>query len=150
MSDEVLSQEDRRLLAAVLDEVIPPDPSGRLPGAGEAGVAAHIEAVLQRQPELQPIIAAGLKGLAAAAGERGCRFEDLPADRRRELVSDQGFLFLLIFHGYAGYYQLPRVLESLGLEPRPPHPQGYPMGADDWSLLEPVRRRKPFWRAVGR
>ena len=33
---------------------------------------------------------------------------------------------------------------ALGLEPRAPHPQGYEMGADDWSLLDPVRRRPRF------
>jgi hypothetical protein len=51
-------------------------------------------------------------------------------------------------HTYAGYYQHPRVMSALGLAPRPPHPLGYEMGADDLSLLDPVRRRAKMYREV--
>jgi hypothetical protein len=46
---------------------------------------------------------------------------------------------ILALHAFTGYYQHPRVVESLGLEPRAPHPQGYQMAPNDLSLLEPVR-----------
>ena len=41
-----------------------------------------------------------------------------------------------------------RVVAALGLEPRPPHPKGYEMGTDDLTLLDPVRRRGPRYRAL--
>jgi len=46
------------------------------------------------------------------------------------------------------YYRDDRVMLSLGLEPRPPFPKGHVIEQGDWSLLDPVRRRKPFWRPV--
>ena len=44
------------------------------------------------------------------------------------------------------YYRDDRVMVSLGLEARPPFPKGYVLEQGDWSLLDPVRARKPFWR----
>lgn len=41
-----------------------------------------------------------------------------------------------------------RVMVSLGLEARPPFPKGHVIEQGDWSLLDPVRARKPFWRRV--
>ncbi len=44
------------------------------------------------------------------------------------------------------YYRDDRVMLSLGLEPRPPFPKGHEIEQGDWSLLDPVRARPPFWR----
>ena len=44
------------------------------------------------------------------------------------------------------YYRDDRVLLALKLEARPPFPQGYTLEQGDWSLLDAVRRRPPFWR----
>jgi hypothetical protein len=44
------------------------------------------------------------------------------------------------------YYRDDRVMLSLGLEPRAPFPKGHEVEQGDWSLLDPVRARKPFWR----
>ena len=44
------------------------------------------------------------------------------------------------------YYRDDRVVRSLGLEPRPPYPKGHVLEDGDWSLLDPVRARPPFWR----
>jgi hypothetical protein len=44
------------------------------------------------------------------------------------------------------YYRDDRVVRSLGLEPRPPYPRGHELEQGDWSLLDPVRARPPFWR----
>ena len=46
------------------------------------------------------------------------------------------------------YYRDDRVMVSLGLELRPPFPKGHVVEQGDWSLLDPVRTRQPFWRAV--
>jgi hypothetical protein len=55
----------------------------------------------------------------------------------------------------AAYYRDDRVLLALKLESRPPFPEGYTLEQGDWSLLDAVRKRAPFWRddrggAVGR
>ena len=46
----------------------------------------------------------------------------------------------------AAYYRDDRVLLALGLEARSPFPKGHTVEQGDWSLLDPVRRRAPFWR----
>ena len=42
-----------------------------------------------------------------------------------------------------------KVLEGLGLEPRPPFPQGYTLEPGDLSALERVRARGQLWRDAG-
>jgi hypothetical protein len=50
---------------------------------------------------------------------------------------------------YSAYYQHPRVLSGLGLEPRPPHPKGYALEQPDLdALLAPVRARAKLYRDV--
>jgi hypothetical protein len=44
------------------------------------------------------------------------------------------------------YYRDDRVVQSLGLEPRPPFPKGHTLEQGDWSLLDPVRKRAKLWR----
>ena len=44
------------------------------------------------------------------------------------------------------YYRDDRVMVSLGLEARPPFPKGHVLDQGDWSMLDPVRARQPFWR----
>jgi hypothetical protein len=46
------------------------------------------------------------------------------------------------------YYRDDRVLRALGLEPRPPYPQGRVLEDGDWSLLDAVRGRPRMWRDV--
>lgn len=46
------------------------------------------------------------------------------------------------------YYRDPRVLEAIGVEPRPPFPKGHKVEQGDFSLLDPVRARGPIWRTV--
>ena len=44
------------------------------------------------------------------------------------------------------YYRDERVMASLGMEPRPPYPEGFELEQGDWSLLDPVRRRERLYR----
>lgn len=135
-------------LASVLDEIIPPSPDGRLPGAGELGVATHVDRALAKLPDLRAMVRDGLAELEqAAAARHGRRFTALEKGERAALVAEQSFTFPLTLHTYVGYYQAPRVVAALGMEPRPPHPQGYSMEPSDLSLLDPVRKRAPFFRA---
>lgn len=143
--------QQTRALACLLDTLVPPSPERGLPGAGEIGLGARI---LQKAPELQPLLAAGLSALDDLARGRGAPdFAALsPSDRAdllNEVVSAQpAFLPGVLFHTYTGYYQHPRVLAGLGLEPRPPHPQGYELGPSDPALLDAVRARPRLYRRV--
>ena len=46
----------------------------------------------------------------------------------------------------SAYYRDDRVLLALGLEARAPFPKGHALEQGDWSLLDAVRKRAPFWR----
>ena len=47
-----------------------------------------------------------------------------------------------------GYYQNPAVVTALGLEPRPPHPDGYELEPGDLGLLADVRKSGKLYRDV--
>jgi len=148
-NDSGFSPHEARALASVLDEIIPPSGDGRLPGAGEVGLVRYIE---QQAPELRPTIVQGLSALDELARGLGARdFAALCREDKLELLNElataqPAFLPGLILQCYVGYYQNDRVLEGLGLEPRPPYPEGYKMEPTDLGLLDGVRRRKKLYR----
>ena len=148
----VFSTDEYRVLTSVLDAIIPPSADGRLPGAGAIGLASAIAGTLQHTPDLPPVFSAGLAAIEARArAQAGSGFAALTADAQAEVLQaiaaeEQGFFALLLFHTYAAYYQDVRVQQALGLEPRPPHPQGYDMRPPDLTLLDPVRQRGRRYR----
>jgi hypothetical protein len=130
-------------LTAVLDALIPANDARGLPGAGALGLATEVASSLARAPMLAPLVTGGLDALGDLSA--------LPDAARRTRVTafldgEAGFVMGLLFHAYTAYYRQPRVLAALGLEPRPPHPRGYDVAPSDPALLEPVRRRPPFYR----
>lgn len=151
MSD-TLSAEQRVALAAVLDEIIPPSADGRHPGAGEIGLAAHVERGLAQMEGLVAMVQNGLARLDEIARRGGAAsFAGVPRAERRALLDEllaaqPHFLGPLLFHAYVGYYQHPRALEAIGMEPRPPHPKGHALETGDFSLLGAVRARGKIYR----
>lgn len=147
MTNDLLPQ---RTFVTLLDELIPARDAS-LPGAGSLGVGELIE---PRLADAMPLVRSGLAALDAQARERGAAdFADLPREERASLVSEvaaahPGFVELLVFHVYAGYYQNPRVAVALGLKPEPPYPSGFDLEPGDLSRLDPVRQRDKIYREV--
>lgn len=154
MSDVSFSEDQRRAINDVLDGIIPRSDDGRLPGAGELDLAAAAEKAVAQNPGMRVVLDQGLQTLADIVRDRGvASLGAAGAAERAEMMKqlesrDAGFLMTLMFVAYASYYHHPRVLEGLGLEPRPPHPQGYEMKPHDLSLLEAVKRRGKLFRVV--
>ncbi len=156
MSEEMVhprfSDHEERALATVLDQIIPPRSDGRLPGAGELGLVRHIEQVLEKAPQFEPMIRQGLSAIDELACVRNAEgFAALSDPDKLELLqeltsTEPGFLPSLIFHTYIGYDQNARVVEALGLEARPPFPKGHEMEPNDLTLLDPVRQRPKLYR----
>jgi hypothetical protein len=146
---EDLTPELQRGLTALLDALIPRSRDGRLPGAGELGLAAVLA---EQEPDLRPLVERGLAELDARAADRGAQdFASLPVETRCELLSGlsagaAALVPALLFHTYTRYYQERRVVLALGLEHRPPYPEGFPMEPTDASLFENVRRRGRLYR----
>ena len=153
MSEEfAFSPEQEDMVRALLDEVIPPSPDGRLPGAGGLDLIEHVARTVQQTPMLRPVVEYGLSAIAEQAASRHPDgWAALSRDERSELLrrfaaGDQFFLPAFLFLAYSGYYQHPHVVEALGLEARAPHPKGYAMEPFDLTLLDAVRRRGKMYR----
>jgi hypothetical protein len=144
-----LSARQERTLRSVLDELIPPSSDGRLPGAGAIGLAGYIQTALPKLPDLWAMVVQGLGDLdAIAVARHGRPFVDLAQVEKVALLGEQAFALPLSMHAFVGYYQDPRVVAALGMEARPPHPQGYQMAPNDLTLLDPVRRRPRLYREI--
>jgi hypothetical protein len=142
-----LSAIETRDLRAFAGMMIPPSAHYGVPGADDAAIFADIAKSLGRDRD---DVGAALKRLAELSGGP---FADLANERRLQVGN--------AFRAEGGaplaaitrvillcYYRDDRVMNSLGQEPRSPFPKGHTVEQGDWSLLDPVKKRKPFYRRV--
>lgn len=74
----------QRLLAALLDELVPPRADVDLPGAGALGLADAVARAAAENPALGAVLAETLAQLAAIAQQHGgASFADLEPEARR-------------------------------------------------------------------
>jgi hypothetical protein len=144
-NDSPLTATEIRDLRAFAGTMIPPSTRYDAPGADDAAIFADIEKSLGRDRE---DIGLALRRLAVLADGA---FADLPAERRlvvaNDLRAEGGLPFAALTRVILlCYYRDDRVMLSLGQEPRPPFPLGHVVEQGDWSLLDPVRKRAPFYR----
>jgi len=140
-----LSATEVRDLRAFAGTMIPASERYDAPGADDEAIFADIVKSLGRDREDIGLALRRLTVLAAGT------FADLPAERRlvvaNELRAEGGLpLAALTRVILLCYYRDDRVMRSLGQEPRPPFPLGHVVEQGDWSLLDPVRKRAPFYR----
>jgi len=151
--ERALTDEQRALLAAVLNRIVPA--RDELPGAGDLGAAAAIDATLATSPSLRRLFFEGLLAIElerarlAEGDER--RFADLDGGRQDDVLqavelARPAFFAALVDHTYRGYYTLPEVHRAVGWESRPPQPLGHQLPVFDPALLARQRERAPFWR----
>lgn len=144
-NDMPLTATETRDLRAFAGTMIPASERHGVPGADDEAILADIVNSLGRDRD---DIGLALGRLSILAGGD---FADLPADRRL-VVANQlraeggGPLAALTRAILLCYYRDDRVMRSLGQEPRPPFPLGHAVEQGDWSLLDPVRKRAPFYR----
>jgi hypothetical protein len=140
-----MTGEERELLSSVLDRLVPARDDGRAPGAGALGLADFLATAAARDPELQRALA---QSLAALAADGFARLAPDAQTARLTALSQQApaAFAALVQRTYQGYYQHPRVVEALGLPPRPPFPDGYAVPPTDFALLDPVRAKEKLYR----
>ena len=135
-------RDDLRLLAGV---IIPASAEFDVPGAHDPAIQADMLATLGRDAGH---VREALDTLARLAGAPLVSLD--PARREavaHELRAQGGAAVATLTRVVLQcYYRDDRVVRSLGLEPRPPYPKGHVLEDGDWSLLDPVRARPPFWR----
>ena len=144
-SNSELSADEIRDLADIAGTMIPADTSLRVPGADDPAILADVAKSAGRDlPLIREV-------LAAVAAKSDGAFARMDRDAREALINADyksgGPAAAALGRLIAGaYYRDDRVLLALGLEARPPFPKGHELEQGDWSLLDPVRQRAPFWR----
>ena len=129
-----LSPGELRELHRIAGILIPADDEHGVPGADDLAIFADIVQSIGRDMADMRTALAGLEGKNSEAVMQVMQ----PPCSDASLVLGRVILQC--------YYRDDRVLHSLGLEPRPPFPKGHVLEQGDWSLLDPVRKRVPFWR----
>jgi hypothetical protein len=146
VAPQVLSDEQRALLRAVCNRIVPAH--GTVAGAGDLDVASSIERTLAESARLRRLFLDGLALIEITAQRRsGMEFGALQEDGQVAVLesveqSAPAFFTALVEHTYRGYYTLRTV------HARPPQPIGYELPPFDPSLLDTQRQRAPFWRRV--
>jgi hypothetical protein len=142
----------RELLRAILNRLIPA--SGSFPGAGDLGITNYLDKVIARSAELRRLFTQGLAQIEISSRPpSGQGFADL-SDQQQDTVlrhveaTNADFFSTLVTHTYSGYYSHPVIIGLLGLEVRPPQPQGYQLEPLDLSLLNAIKQRGPLYRQV--
>lgn len=137
-----LSDTELSDLRAFAGAIIPPSARYGVPGADDELIFADIAKNIGRDLDDVRAALARLTGLATLDSVR--RLEAANAFRAEggPAVAAIARVILLC------YYRDDRVMRSLGQEPRPPFPKGHVVEQGDWSLLDPVRKRAPFYRKV--
>ena len=150
-SDGPFTDNERRSLLALVGAVIPASAKHAVPGADDPAIAADIVATARPHHET---IAAALRHLESMATQRfDTGYADLdPASRARlarELTRSRfAGVGTLVTITAQCYYRDDRVMRSLGMEARPPFPQGFDIPQGDWSLLDPVKRRGRIYKGA--
>jgi hypothetical protein len=133
---------------ALLDIVVPPDASRKLPGAGSLGIAKTVADGLSADPLLGPMVSADLRSMCEAAlaqnprGLAGLTHETGTALVQAQVSANPFFMMGLLRYVYPAYYQHPQVLQGIGEPPRPPFPEGFTVEATDPALLEKLQARR--------
>jgi hypothetical protein len=147
MKNHDLTAEQIRDFRALAGTIIPASATYGVPGADDERIFKDILRSLERDRDDVRQALAQLARLAGGA------FAELDPARRAEVAAtfrETGGapLAALVRVVLLCYYRDDRVMQSLGLEPRPPFPKGHVVEQGDWSLLDPVRARPPMYRAV--
>ena len=149
-NNSILSDDQRAMLAAVLNRIVPA--AGNMPAAGDLGIAGFVESVAAGSSGKRRTLMDGLVQIELAASDRGGSFADLPEaaqiDALRSVeASSPEFFQELVTQTYRGYYTNEAVCGGLGY--RPPNREDYDPLPFDESLLEPVRQRGQVWTNAG-
>jgi hypothetical protein len=143
------TENETRMLAILADSVVPASTEFGVPSAADAAILAAILSDGARHAERLTAALAALDEIARQTCDAA--FLDLADTQRDGVVSafrdarpdDAQRIAALVTQCY---YRDDRVVLSLGMELRPPHPEGYAVEQGDWTLLDPVRKWAPFFR----
>lgn len=134
--------QERAIFRRLLGIMIPSDPEMALPCADDPLILEDCITSLGRD-------APAIRIIISELGRTG--FLDLPDDQAEKramamLGENRAEVQVLSRVVAAAYYRDDRVMLAYGREPRPPFPKGHTLVQGDWTLLDVVKQRNPFWR----
>lgn len=141
-SDSTYTEDQRALLNRLCDLMIP---------AGEDRPSAAdpelFKDILSRLSPHESVLKPALAILATLT------LEKLAASEQVTLINQYRQAYPAFFQIFESqviqvYYANSVVLTSLGVNAPSPYPGGYDVEETDWSLLDPVRGREPFYRIL--
>lgn len=141
--------EQKQLIGMLADMMIPA--GGDFPSAAEPGIVSVIIEKLSAEKTTVNDALRLLEALAQKDYQLG--FSSLSVAQRQALIElmrkqAPAFIQLLQLNVISNYYQNPAVLSALGVRAEAPYPGGYTVAETDWSILDPVRKRDPFYKNV--
>jgi hypothetical protein len=138
----MLSDQETKDLRAFAGAIIPASARHGVPGADDDKIFADIVTSIDRDLHDVRNALRSLAGIADLA--TGKRLEKANAFRAEGGPAVVPIARVVL----QCYYRDDRVMRALGQEPRSPFPKGHVVEQGDWSLLDPVKNRAPFWRKV--
>lgn len=136
----MLSPQETDDLRAFAGAIIPASAKHGVPGADDDRIFADMVKSIGRDLDDLRAALKKLAGIAALApAQRLERANAFRAEGGPPVVAIARVVIQC-------YYRDDRVMRALGQEPRSPFPKGHVVEQGDWSLLDPVRKRAPFWR----
>ena len=144
---ENLDEEQVRTLNEILNLIIPPSKNRRMPGAADVGFLNYIK----KETHLQWIREGLINIIEESHNKYSQEFSSLSGSEQTQLIDKLRRRFLQFFNHLTTqviqcYYQHDDVLVAIGLEGRPPFPEGYRVLEGDLILLEPVYLRGKVYR----
>ena len=150
IASDFLAREDQQTLSTLLSAVLPANQELGTPAANDPNIMEDILRTLR--PASNEMVVEGLGDLRESSQARfGIPFEECEDAQKVTLFNEMrsrngNFYRTLSSVLLQCYYRNDDVMRSLGMEPRPPFPEGYEIPKGDLSLLEPVRQRGKIWR----
>ena len=120
-----------------------------MPSASDLELENLINDLSTRTNATKKLILNGLQQINISCIQQyGAQFTQLPKEGKTEALletesNDNLFFSTILRFAYDGYYSHPKVFESLGYSI--PNPLDYKLTEPNHALLEPQRKRKPFW-----
>ena len=145
----MLTDADRENIRAAMDRLIPPVDD--LPGAGAMGLLEDVERMAIQHDRYAGSLKKFLDAVSHISTETGHRFVALDPDRQDEAIraieasaaSDFSNVLEVV---YIAYYSRPEVHARIGWRTGPLQPRGFALPPFNESVLDAVRKRRPFWR----
>ncbi len=139
------------VLDVLMDLLIPASQDGRMPAA--RALRLFGSGTPMRAAD-RTLFEQGLAALDAQAQQaHGASFAQLGTAQAKALVDtlraeNPAFVQSVVTQTVGRYLAHPMVMPLLGLEARPPWPQGNVVAEGDWSMLDVVKRREKIYRKV--